>query len=139
MSTRGEGLLNVFAVTSGYETLGASVRLTGVLRKTYENLLADYTALKRDAEYMDSKINSLLEENRGLRLRLNQSQALVGLQDDRITGLLADVSSLGGELDHARAEASVLRGLTILLAVGLVLTVSLLGFLEVGRRWRRGG
>jgi len=137
--TRGEGLLNVFAVTPGYETVGASVRLTGGFRKTYENLLADYTAFKRDAEHMDSKISYLLEENRELRTRLNQSQTLVRLQDDRITGLLADVSSLGGELDHARAEASVLRGLTILLAAGLVLTVSLLGFLEVGRRWRRGG
>ena len=138
VNTRGEGLLNVFAVTPGYETVAASVRLTGGLRKTFESLLADYTVLKRDAENMSSKINSLLEENRGLRLRLNQSQTLVRLQEDRVTGLLADVSSLGGELDHARAEASVLRGLTILLAAGLVLTVSLLGFLEVGRRWRRG-
>ena len=139
VNTRGEGLLNVFAVTTGYETVGASVRLTGGFRKTYENLLADHAALKRDAEYMDSKISYLLEENRELRTRLNQSQTLVRLQDDRINELLVNVSSLRGELDHARAEASMLRGLTILLAAGLVLTVSLLGFLEVGRRWRRGG
>lgn len=72
---------------------------------------------------------------------LSQSQALMRIQDDRINELLGNVSSLKSELEKVRAEASSLRGENTLLTAGLALatTVSiLLGFLEVGRRWRRG-
>jgi len=138
--TRDQGLLNVFVVTSSYETIGSSVRLENSLRALYKDLLANYTVLKRNIEDMAAQINSLLKDNEDLRLQLSQSQALIRIQNDRINELLGNVSSLRGELDSVRAEASRLRGENTLLKIGLALAIIvslLLGFLEVGRRWRR--
>jgi regulator of replication initiation timing len=139
VKTGGEGLLNVLIVTSGYETIGFSVRLENSLRKLYRDLLANYTALKRNIGDMLRQIDSLRKDNEDLRLQLSQSQTLMRIQDDRINELLGNVSSLSSELEKARAEASGLRGEKTLLSAGLILatTVSLLlGFLEVRRRWR---
>jgi len=138
--TRDQGLLNVFVVTSSYETIGSSVRLENSLRALYKDLLANYTVLKRNIEDMAAQINSLLKDNEDLRLQLSQSQALIRIQNDRINELLGNVSSLRGELDSVRVEASRLRGENTLLKIGLALAIIVslsLGFLEVGRRWRR--
>ncbi|MBO3809796.1 MAG: hypothetical protein FGF50_09425, partial [Candidatus Brockarchaeota archaeon] len=140
VKVRGEGLLNINLVTLSYETIGASVRLAGFLRTAYENLLANYTVLKRSNDDMAVRIGLLTRENEDLWLRLNQSQALNRLLDARIEELLANVSSLRDELSNVRAEASRLRGLNTPLAAGLIITVMvafLLGFLEVRRKWRR--
>jgi len=137
--TRDEGLLNVFAVTPGYETVGSSIRLENGLRTLYKDLLANYTTLKRNIEDMAVQINSLLKDNGQLRLQLSQSQALVRLQNERINELLTNISSLRGELDGVMAEASSLRGENTLLKIGMVLAIIVslfLSFLEVGRRWR---
>ncbi|MEM4170052.1 MAG: hypothetical protein QXY99_08210, partial [Thermoproteota archaeon] len=137
---RGEGLLTVNLLTPSHETIGASVRLETGLRSLYKSLLTNYTVLKRNADDMAGQIESLAKENENLRLQLNQSQALVRLQNDRVEELLSNVSTLRDELDKARAEASSLRGLNTLLIVGLALAVTvsfLLGFPGVRRRWRR--
>ncbi|MBO3753850.1 MAG: hypothetical protein FGF53_03075, partial [Candidatus Brockarchaeota archaeon] len=94
VKVRDEGLLNINLVTPGYETIGASVMLETGLRSLYDGLLANYTVLKRNADDMAGQIGSLTRENEDLRLRLNQSQALNRLQNDRIGELLANVSSL---------------------------------------------
>ncbi|MEM2057645.1 MAG: hypothetical protein QXO76_05300 [Thermoproteota archaeon] len=137
---RGEGLLTVNLLTPSHETIGASVRLETGLRSLYESLLANYTALKRNADDMAGQIGLLAKVNEELRLSLNQSQALVRLQNDRIEELLSNVSTLREELDKARVEASSLRGLNTLLTIGLIVAVTvsfLLGFPGVRRRWRR--
>jgi len=138
--TGGEGLLNVFAVAKGFGTIGMSIRLNHSLRTAYRALFENYTVLKHDAESMCEQIGSLIKDSGELRLQLSQSQALIRVQDERINELLGNVSSLRSELDNVRAEASRLRGESTLLAAGLVFAIivsSLLGFLEVGRRWRR--
>ncbi|MBO3842020.1 MAG: hypothetical protein FGF48_06340, partial [Candidatus Brockarchaeota archaeon] len=137
---RGQGTLNVFIVTPSYETLGASVRLETGLRSLYEALLANYTVLKRSNDDMAVQIGLLSKENEDLRLRLNQSQALIRLQDARISELLVNVSTLRVELDNAKAEASSLRSLNTLLTAGLVVAIAIassLASVEVRRRWRR--
>jgi hypothetical protein len=136
--TRGEGMLNVFVVTPSYEVIGASVRLESSLRTLYRDLLANYTVLKHDAEKMLRQIDSLVKDSENLRLQLNQSQALIRIQDERINKLLGNVSSLRGELEKIRAEASGLGGENALLKTGLVIAVVIslsLGFLGVRRRW----
>ena len=134
-----EGLLNVFVTTPRYETIGSSIRLETSLRTLYKDLLANYTALKHDAEGMARQIGSLLEDNEDLMLQLNQSQALIRLQNDRINGLLTNISSLSSELDSVRAEALRLRVEKALLSAGLAFTIIVslsLGFIEARRRWR---
>ena len=138
--TRDEGLLNVFLVTPGYETIGSSVRLENSLRKLYKDLLANYTALKHSIDDTLRQIDSLKKDNEELGLQLSQSQTLIRIQNERISELLANVSSLSNKLDSVRAEASGLRGENTLLKIGLALAIIVslsLGFLEVGRRWRR--
>ena len=138
--TGGEGLLNVFVVAKGFGRIGTSIRLNHSLRTAYRELFENYTALKHDVEEMLRQIDSLKKDNEDLRLQLNQSQTLIRIQDERISELLGNVSSLSNELDSVRAEASRLRGERILLSAGLALTIIvslLLGFLEVRRRWRR--
>ncbi|MEM4168701.1 MAG: hypothetical protein QXY99_01290, partial [Thermoproteota archaeon] len=137
---RGEGLLNINLVTPGFETIGISVRLETGLRSLYNELLANYTVLKHSNDDMAWQIGSLTREKEDLRLQLNQSQALVRLQNDRIEELLANVSTLREELSNVRAEASRLRGLNTLLSVGLVVAIAVassLALVEVRRRWRR--
>jgi len=138
VSTRDDGLLNVFVVTPSYETIGSSVRLENSLRKLYKDLLANYTALKRNMEDMLRQIDSLKKDNGDLKLQLSQSQALVRIQDGRINKLLSNVSSLRGEWESVRAEASMLKDEKALLTTGLILAMIIsifLGFIEVRRRW----
>ncbi|MEM2292427.1 MAG: hypothetical protein QXI11_04345 [Thermoproteota archaeon] len=137
---RGEGTLNVFVVTPGNEIVGTSVRLETGLRTTYSDLLANYTVLKHYAEEMGDRIGHLEKENENLRLQLNQSQALIRIQDSRINELLTNVSSLRDELNRVRAEASRLGSEKNMLSAGLVISVMvvfLLGLVEVRRRWRK--
>ncbi|MEM2047978.1 MAG: hypothetical protein QXZ06_08850, partial [Candidatus Jordarchaeales archaeon] len=140
VKVRDEGLLNINLVTPSHETIGASVRLETGLRSQYDGLLANYTVLKHSNDDMAEQIDLLTRENEDLRLQLNQSQALVRLQNSRIEELIESVSTLREELDEAGAEASSLRGLNTILTVGLALAVtvsSFLGFLEARRRWGR--
>ncbi|MEM2087936.1 MAG: hypothetical protein QXF52_04595 [Thermoproteota archaeon] len=138
---RGEGTLNVFVVTPGSEIIGTSVRIETGLRATYSDLLANYTVLKHTAEDMVEQLESLLGENMDLRLQLNQSRELIGLQEERIEELLNNVSSLRRELEEAKSDVSMLRAVSIILAAGLILAATV-AFLMVSPgvrgKWRRG-
>ncbi|MGC8832042.1 MAG: hypothetical protein ACP5PQ_05630 [Thermoproteota archaeon] len=137
---RDEGVLNVLVVTPDSEVVGASVRLETGLRKTYRDLLANYTDLKHRLEDVLEQMGSLVKDNEGLRLQLNQSQVLIRIQAERINELLANVSSLRSGLDDVRAGASRLKSENTLFAAGLIIAATVafcLGFLEVRRRWGR--
>lgn len=86
------GVLNVFVITPNNDIIGNSVKLTGDLRIVYKDLLVNYTILKHNAEDMLEKIDSLIKENDDLKVQLNQSQALIRLQEKRIEEFLSQLN-----------------------------------------------